>query len=153
SIENYQRYPEALNGQDVVITEKLHGTNCRVGYVDNKDGEGHQFVAGSHNVARKSGMYWEPLTPNVKDLLYAVSINSDGGSVVLYGEIFGTGVQDMDYGQSGRSFRAFDISVNGQYMSYDDFEHACQHFGVETVPVLYRGPYSKEVVEEHTYGP
>lgn len=154
SIENYQRYPEALNGQDVVITEKLHGTNCRVGYVDNKDGEGHQFVAGSHNVARKSGMYWEPLTDEVRQLLKDISIRANGdGNVVIYGEIFGTGVQDMDYGQEGRSFRMFDISVDGKYLDYEQVQVYSHCYRVPMVPILYQGLYSKEVVEEHTYGP
>ena len=42
----------------------------------------------------------------------------------------------------------FDILVNGKFQSWD-FIRSC---GWETVPILYEGPYSREIVAELTDG-
>jgi hypothetical protein len=53
-------------------------------------------------------------------------------------------------------FRAFDIAVGNRgaerYLEWDHFSMACDKLNVQTVPMLYRGPYSKSVVLEHTDG-
>jgi ATP-dependent RNA circularization protein (DNA/RNA ligase family) len=59
----------------------------------------------------------------------------------------------MAYGFSGKSFRAFDIAVNNKYLSYDVKKELLEKFGVEMVPILYRGPFNKETLELHTSGP
>ena len=76
-------------------------------------------------------------------------------SVVLFGELFGSGVQDMAYGlnNGAKSFRAFDIAVNGKYLDFDEKGALFARFSVEMVPHLYRGPFSWNVLEEQTYGP
>jgi RNA ligase (TIGR02306 family) len=49
-IENIQRFPDAFcEDEQVAITEKIHGTSCRLGLVRD-DGE-YIFVAGSHTYA------------------------------------------------------------------------------------------------------
>lgn len=49
SIENFHRYPNAIpDGTPVRITEKIHGTNSRVGLI--REGDEWTFVAGSHRV-------------------------------------------------------------------------------------------------------
>jgi len=158
-IEHIQRYPDAIpEGTDVVITEKIHGTNCRMGYV--WDGNEHIFVAGSHKIRRKEGvssgtttsLYWHFLTEQLRDMLGNMSDQSEGASIVLFGEIFGPGIQDLKYGQPEKAFRVFDISVDGVYMDALDMELHCLSAGLQTVPQLYVGPFSQEIVEEHTYG-
>jgi RNA ligase (TIGR02306 family) len=75
-------------------------------------------------------------------------------SVLLFGEIFGSGVQDMNYGlrDGERAYRAFDIAVNGRYLDFDTKVELFAQFGVEMVPVLYRGPFDLEVLRAHTDG-
>jgi hypothetical protein len=52
------------------LTEKLHGTNSRVGLIPTDDGP--QWMAGSHAQRKKaprrasSCLYWLPLTDSVK---------------------------------------------------------------------------------------
>jgi RNA ligase (TIGR02306 family) len=74
--------------------------------------------------------------------------------VVLFGEVFGAGVQDLTYGldNNRKEYRAFDLSLDGAYLDADDFAALCAAYGVPTVPLLYRGPYSPEVVRRHTGG-
>src|SRR5262249_12132034 len=151
--------------EEVVFTEKIHGKNCRVGLV--KNGDGWEFMAGSHDVRRKEfalvprrfvandlvergtlrgldvavdtvfphdgklwkvtevvppkddgrvflrtlrvgrdgtpeeqrSEFWEPLTDAVRRFLEWVRDEypwpEPKVSVVLYGELFGSGVQDM----------------------------------------------------------
>lgn len=147
SIENIQRYPNAIpEGTPVRITEKLHGTNCRIGKVT-EHGE-VEYMAGSHKVRRKSGtgLYWE-FFELVKPLLDILD-----GDVIVFGEIFGQGVQDMDYGYDAHKFRVFDISVDGKYQDWAATEYGCYQYNVPVVPLLFEGPFSREKVEELTYG-
>jgi RNA ligase (TIGR02306 family) len=157
-IENWKNFPTAFRaGEEIVLTEKLHGTNARVALIQTD--EGPVWMAGSHNQRKKApvegeppGLYWLPLTEPVKALLAAERFA--GRSVILFGEIFGAGVQDLHYGlhNNRKEFRAFDLSVDGQYLDADEFAAGCAAFGVATVPLLYRGPYSAEVVRHHTGG-
>ena len=170
SIENYGNYPSAFQeGEEIILTEKIHGKNCRFGLVMEPNEEGVQeftFMAGSHDVRRKpidargkESEFWQFLTDNIKDLLTFIKDNhewhEDKFSIMLYGEIYGSGVQDMTYGYENkfRNFRAFDISVNNYYLDYDVKCKYLEQFGVEMVPVLYTGPFSQKVLEQYTSGP
>lgn len=181
-LENYRNFPDLIpDGEPVVFTEKLHGKNCRLGYIREADATGAMvmtWMAGSHDVRRKEfvtrkrksydkdtkelkveeyqdkSQFWQALDkPGVRDLMKFVSNDTD--NVVVFGEIFGSGVQDMTYGMEGGvwDFRVFDITVNGKYMPADLKYEACRKFGVQTVPVLYDGPFSKAKVEEFVTGP
>jgi RNA ligase (TIGR02306 family) len=119
-------------------------------------------MAGSHGQRRKEydargrrSQFWEVLTDPVRQLLRHVAETSGTSSVVLFGEIYGCGVQDTWYGlENGRyALRAFDLSVNGKYVDFDAKAALFARFGVEAVPVLYRGPFGREKVEEHVSGP
>lgn len=157
-IENIQRYPNAFeDDHPVVITEKIHGTNCRLGLV-REDGE-FVFAAGSHRVRRKEGksLYWEFMTQDMMNLLSHLADDDDCcgtpcHDVVVFGEIFGPGIQDMDYGRTGHEFRVFDISIDGQYMNYWDMITVCDIFGLLCVPALATGGFNADEVEKHTYG-
>lgn len=156
-IENWRNYPNIFqDGDQVVITEKIHGSNCRIGYcLDTNDGE-WKMMAGSHKVRRKDGLYWEPLKkyPQLADMIMDIYDKNDRKPVVVFGEIYGDGVQDMSYGLTNgvKDFRIFDISVGGEYLSWPFMNGYCKSFNIPTVPTLYIGPYSEEVVREHTDG-
>jgi RNA ligase (TIGR02306 family) len=155
-IENIWRYPDAFpDGLPVRITEKIHGTNSRVGLIS-KDGE-FEFMAGSHHTwkkkpeGEKTSIYWRPLEDErVLNLL--THLCDEENSVIVFGEIYGVGVQDLDYGTKA-GYRVFDISVNGKYLDWELLKAACQDFGVELVPVLYEGPFTKELIDRFTDGP
>lgn len=158
SIEHYWRNTdEIIEGTPVRITEKIHGTNSRVGVVKLLDGT-FEFMAGSHKLRRKkpeeghSSLYWSPLE-NDRVLSLLNHLCDEQHTVIIFGEIFGKTVQDMDYGEAGATgYRVFDISVDGRYLDWAQIAPACLAFGVPTVPVLYVGPFSKELVEKYTHG-
>lgn len=159
SLEHYWRHTESFRlGEPVVITEKIHGTNSRVGVI-NVDGE-FRYFAGSHHVNRKPPdegrfcVYWEVLShPGVMELLN--DLCNEQHNVILFGEIFGPSIQDMDYGveRSARGYRVFDISVNGRYLDWAVVKIKCEKFGVPTVPELYAGPFNQEILFAFRDGP
>lgn len=145
SIEHFWRNRTAIpEGMDVVITEKIHGTNARFGSI------GRIAMVGSHNVRLKESekcLWWKMLSPNIVELLRSFDRN-----VILFGEIYGEGIQDMDYGAGGHKFRAFDLSIDGEYIDFWKMVEITQGFGIESVPALYRGPFSRDILEELTDG-
>lgn len=165
-IENLGNFPGVFeDGEEVYIDEKIHGTNCRVGVMllpHEDTGElVTTFVAGSHSVRRKKedekgrpSLYWMPLQQEVvEDLLLYLFQKHNRQPVILFGEIYGAGVQDMQYGQGGKHFRAFDISCNGAYMDCEEKLAILKKHGVEAVPHIYHGPFSMEKVRELVDGP
>lgn len=161
---NIRNFPGVLvDGEEVVIDEKIHGSNCRVGMIAQPHPETGAkewvYMAGSHGTRRKEfddkghpSKYWLGMTENVRKLLNDVCDRTY--NVVIFGELYGAGIQDMAYGlNNARNFRAFDIAVNGKYLDYDKKEALFKKYGIETAPCLYRGPFSMEVVASLTDGP
>jgi len=155
-VENLRNYPHLFDdGEEVVVTEKIHGTNSRIGVVEGK------LLAGSHGLQRRrpepeemaTNTYWFPAT-----LEPVTGLLDDLGSrhrvAILYGEIYGAKIQKLHYGQhGGLGFAAFDVFVDGGFLDHDDFAALCERHGVATVPVLGRGPFSLEMVAELSRGP
>lgn len=113
-------------------------------------------VQGYHTVYKKSE-FWLILDEQIRNLIQHVVSYFEWPepkhSVILYGEIFGGGVQDMKYGMSNsRDFRVFDLAINNQYVNLQDLKLLLTQFGIKGVPILYQGPFSKAVVEQHTTG-
>lgn len=144
-MENARNFPEEIEpGEEVVATEKTHGMNCRIAAVLD-DGEMVTMV-GSHGLRRKldnAGVFGLPLTlvPTLETALHEYAIENGAKAVVLYGEVYGKGVQDLTYGEEGVAFRAFDLMVDGNYVGYDEFAGFCQESGIPTMPLLHVGPF------------
>lgn len=156
-VENLRNFPGVLvEGEDVVATEKLHGTNCRVGVIEGVP------MAGSMEVRRKrpgdeaalaNSTYWFPTTvPGVRALLDELA--KSHRQVILFGEVFGSKVQNLHYGKRGEfGFAAFDLLIDGRYLDAPDFASACAAHGVPTAPVVYRGPYALDAIKAVSGGP
>ena len=155
-IENLRNFPDALReGEEVCASEKIHGTSCRIGLVEG------EWMAGSMNVRREmpdapdqwaQSTYWFPLSlPPVRALLEGVG--AAHRQVILYGEVYGSKIQDLSYGKKGvLGFRAFDLLADGKYLDVDAFLDVCQKYGVETVPILYRGAYALPTIKTLSEG-
>ena len=148
-MENLRNYPQALEkGEEVVCTEKIHGTNCRVGLVEGEEMAGSMELRRARRDEDKlaTNTYWFPWTlAGVSDLIHALADRKHAAQIILFGEVYGGSIQSLHYGVpkgGGLGFRAFDILVGGDYLTYDEFAACCGEFGVETAPLLYRGPFS-----------
>jgi RNA ligase (TIGR02306 family) len=160
-IENYQNFINIfVIGEEVIATEKIHGTNAKTGFVWVDEEGAHIYMVGSHDERKilrsdddpKQSLYQYPLTEKMKGALKALVDHYKAQAVVIYGEVYGK-VQDLRYGLGkGFAYRAFDISVDGDYLSYDEFFNWCEKFGIETAPLLYRGPFDPEKMKELSEG-
>ncbi len=173
-IENIKRHPDVLvMGERVRVTEKLHGTFCCVGVVSEADAheEYGRLCVSSKGLGGK-GLAFVPEedTTNLylraaraTDALEKLSERAAERSLFVLGEVFGRGVQDLAYGadvtkEGALGFRVFDVRVGalgdpkGRWMGDEELTSFCEEVGFEQVPVLYRGPFSKEKVLELTDG-
>jgi RNA ligase (TIGR02306 family) len=171
-MENIKNYPNVFSENDkVVITEKLHGTSWRAGIHPRLEKgfwnkvksvvlkligkyDTHEFVYGSRNVQLSytghKGWYGEDIYGqiakkyNMKDIIpkdYAV-----------YGEVVGEGIQDLTYGRKELELFVYDVKYKGRYLPYDEFKQFCDERGLQTVPVLYIGDWSTELLSKFTDG-
>ena len=155
-IENIKKHPEALReGEPVVITEKLHGTCCIFALIKG------EFYVSSKGIAARyltledepGNVYWHIAHQfDIAAKLSQVANFLETDQIILFGE--GLGVQDLMYGlKPGQfDFFAFDLMTGDGFLTYNEFIFICQIFKMATVPVLYKGEFSKEVVAEYTSG-
>lgn len=170
NIENWKYYAKSVltEGEMINITEKLHGTSARYGYVEKVKAEGFkgflqsllwkirplsrfEFVVGSRNIELKEDsvdVYNKiALQENMRVKLRA--------GECIYGEIVGANIQKgYSYGckPGEHKFYAYDVKVNGKYLNPREFLEFCIARNFTTVPQLYNGPFTKEIVEVHTNG-
>ncbi|GER91604.1 RNA ligase [Dictyobacter vulcani] len=155
-IENMRNYPDIFeDGEPVFLSEKVHGTQCRVALIEG------ELMAGSKMVRRKrpaedafaSSIYWSPLALEpVRTLLE--ELGKSYRQVILFGEVYGSKIQSFHYGHKAGSlgFRAFDLMVDGHYHNWPDFVALCQQYGVETVPVVAMIPFDLSTVKSYSEG-
>ena len=202
-IENIKRYPDIIqDGEEVVFTEKTHGTFCQIGFVPDKD----LYSLDNDTPEKIDFLFSDPAHPNEgwfvtskglgqKGLVFKNVPENDGNVYVkmlkkliadhrleylrndmyswlqqytdryyptmrpfyLLGEIFGKGVQDLQYGKHDLNFAAFDLYIGdagkGHYSDHDEMKRFMSGALIDMVPVLYTGPFSKTVLAEHTSGP
>ena len=141
--ENFKRYKDVLiEDEEIVVTEKLHGTNFTV-LVD-ADSTVH---IGSHNY------FWKNSEAN-KKLVYIRAYQENEAlqkippDTQVFGEIYG--VQDLKYGlKNGKiDIALFAVSCGRYFLNHKDFIAFCKEFDLPTIPILYTGTYSWEVVSQ-----
>lgn len=164
-IENFKAYPWLIeDGEEVEFTEKVHGTFCGATRIPNLDQDGligRDTLVYSKGLGAKGFVFADDPENAANIYLQAmkeIDIRSriiaafgDDLTVHVAGEIYGS-VQDLKYGLTGRSFALFDIKVRDDFLSRDDLAAAAERMGVTRVPVIYRGPFSRDILYEHTTG-
>jgi RNA ligase (TIGR02306 family) len=173
----------------VQITRKIHGTNARYGIVKKRklsiwdrfkklvrladEWIEYEYIYGSHNVEKGSdtqGFYstdvWREVADKyqIKEKLWAFvkkhTPTEVGSGVVVYGEIYGPGIQkNYDYGLKELEFAGFDVVWDGRYFSGEGTHLTMigkpNDFiaGVDLphVPILYVGLWSQEIQDKFTF--
>lgn len=166
---------------NVQITRKLHGTNARYGIVLKKKLSftdklrkffrladkwiDYEYVYGSHNVEKGSdsqGFYdtdvWRTVAENnkIKQKLWDfVKCQSDGigSGIILYGEIYGKGIQkNYEYNLDEIRFAGFDFVIDGVYQDTFFAQHVIENvLGLDHVPVLYNGSWNQETQDKYVF--
>lgn len=169
-IENIRNFPDVFEeGETVIATEKVDGSNDRIGISFSilEDGtETYEWKAGSHALKRKrpdaegmkENIYWHPYNlEGVRKMVQHLH-DDDGGNneVILYGEIYGRvrgGHKSLHYGKpNSLNFVAFDIKLNGNYVSWCELVNSCEAFGVPYVPIVAEFDFSIEKAREFSTG-
>jgi hypothetical protein len=166
----------------VHISRKLHGTNARYGIVKKTKLSlmdrvkkffrladklvGYEYVYGSHNVEKGSdsqGFYstdvWRTIAERYdiknklrKYALHLLDCNELGSGIVIYGEIYGAGIQkNYDYGLTDIEFAGFDVVVSGKYESAVMADWMLSQLDLPVVETLHVGRWSQEVQDEFVF--
>jgi len=157
-IENLRNFPTAQEGDHIVAVEKIHGTNSRMGLC--REDDQMTLMAGSHDIRRKKylvsdpekmSLYWKPLDmhPNLAEMLSAISIKHNDANVIVFGEIYGAGIQDLQYGlcRDQIAYAVFDISIDGLYLSHSMIEHWTRVFDIPMAPCSFIGRFDFNFLE------
>jgi RNA ligase (TIGR02306 family) len=148
-IERIQNFPDVFKvGEEVFITEKIHGTNFRFGVVENV------FYVGSHfNIKKHPGGSIYSLVATRYGLEDKVLNKWRSEDAIIYAEIYGKSVQNLTYGLTKQDFVVFDIQINGKFLNWKEVESICKELDFKTPPVLYWGPFSLKRVDQLADGP
>lgn len=143
-IEGIAKYGYVFEeGEEVLITEKLEGENCSFTYAEDR------LWVKSRNFFKKEelGSHWWEI-PNRLNLVEKLKPYP---YLAIFGEKLGhvpKFVYDcpMVNGKRQRNFRVFDIfDINAKkFMAWDDVVQICKTLELDTVPVLYRGPWKSD---------
>jgi RNA ligase (TIGR02306 family) len=177
-INNLRKYPNIFDeGEEVIATVKVHGTNSRFGFVVDKNSD-LVFKAGSRRMMRRNphekpkisfwkrlkvlfrlekppkpyvyedDLYWHPYKlEGIRNLMFNLHQNGVD-TATLYGELFGGNIQIFDYGRQTVDYVAFDLMIDGKFLSFDEFVTYMTEFNIPYAPVVYRGKYDiREIVK------
>jgi Rnl2 family RNA ligase len=141
--------PEILRVKEVVATEKIHGTNFRLMFPAGMTSlDEIRFGGRNEDFGNTEGNFYggRPVRffKDNAELLTRMreTFASYGfGDVTVFGEAFGTGIQKgVVYAAPGEVlFRAFDIMVAENFVTYDLFVELCDKMQLPRVPEIWRG--------------
>lgn len=149
-IDAIRQYPNLIaNCEPIIVSEKLHGSNSSFCYMNGR------FHMKSRTTFRGSsggtGGWAGTGSFSFDEVWRKIAVKYDleaklkkHPKMVLFGEIYGHKIQDLDYGLSdSQDFRAFDVYdlEAGQFLMWDAFVQFCKDVDVPVVPVLYRGEW------------
>lgn len=147
-LESWHRYGHLFNdGEEVIVTEKIHGTSARYVFVED------QFHVGSHRTWKQQDpdcLWWKIADRNT----WIEKFCRNFPGYCLYGEIYGS-VQDLKYGALKGEvwFRAFDILDRaGEWLQSTAVRFLLNIPKESYVPQVFCGPYSRELVEKLSVG-
>lgn len=159
----------------VVIQEKLHGTNARASIMPYATTTLKKKILqllrlapkfencyGSNNVeisakTTYNGFYGEDVYGSVFSKLDVFNKIKFGEAV--YGEIIGPGIQKgYSYGLKEHAFILFDVKVlqadgSQKWLNPSEVKKFAEERGFTYVPVVYEGPFNKELAYSLTKGP
>jgi len=146
-IERYENFQDVLlEGEEVVVTEKIHGSNLRVSKKNNL-----LFVGGHNWMFKESetNLYWSAIKKNGLDGILLKGLPDE---VVLFGEVYGRKVQTLQYGLTTQKIVFFDAFFNGRYLDWDDVVGLIEKLGLSMPPIVYRGAYHLDKIKSLSYG-
>jgi Rnl2 family RNA ligase len=141
--------PEILAVKQVVACEKLHGTNFRVLFPTGMKTIGDVLFGGRNETYDRydKTFYggrpaaWFTSRPQLLQALFDLFVERGFSDVAIYGEACGAGIQKGVRYVAGDEvvFRAFDIMIGDNFVTYDLFVEICDAVGLPRTPEVWRG--------------
>ena len=170
NIEHVKNFPNILEpGEEVIITEKIHGTNLRAGSVPLQGGKpykllmklfgkSHQFLVGSRNVildydVKRTTYYGDNVYAKMAQICMLDRLPED---YIVYGEIFGINSngkaiqKNYTYNRIGLNAVFFDVSYKRRYLPPLEAREFLESLFLPTAPLLYVGPWDLELMGKYT---
>ncbi len=157
SIVLTSRRPEIFDVKEVIATEKLHGSNFRLHFpcgmtsLDDIQYGSHDTILGQTEKFPLNNMVMQ--FKNCPEQLVSIweVVKAYGFSdVTIFGEAFGPGInaKGVKYSTGQHPlFRAFDIMVGENFLTYDLFCEVSDKMGLFRVPEVWRGPPTQEAFD------
>lgn len=148
-VDSFQRYHRIFDaGEQVVVTEKIHGANARYTWAkDQNTGECVQFCGSRTNWMKEDekNVWWMVLRrcPAIGKWCQA------NHGKIMYGEAFGR-VQSLKYGAGKNDifFAAFAVLDHNKWVDYADMVRSLREHSVPLVPHVFTGPLDLQAVYE-----
>lgn len=135
---------EYLKDNQWLFTEKVNGTNIRIGW----DGEKIE-IGGRTDKANIPVFLLDKLLEIFKneDLFLKVFGDDPSLEVCLYGEGYGAKIQGGggNYKPDGVDFALFDVRINGWFLVREDVEKIAERLDLKTVPVIGKGTLTEAI--------
>lgn len=175
TIEHFKYFDRIFeDGEEVYVSEKLHGTSARYGWVPAEANtfwkkikkffgalETYEYCWGSRNMQIQdkmlghSGFASAEQGVNFGDVYTKISKQYDLQNKIpkqyaVYGEIVGDGIQrDYNYGcdKDEHKFYVYDVMFEGKYLSYKEFKDFTQMYHLDVVPEMYVGPFKRHLID------
>lgn len=148
-MEPVRKYKSVLAelGGDVVITEKINGTNARFTYRDGR------LWCGSHRTVKKND---GNIFHRIAEQYSLETVLTENENFIIYGEVYGNipggFVYDAEKGTNKLLiFDIFDTS-KGRYVDWDELVTITDRYQLPRVPLLYRGALPDDLVQ-YSNGP
>jgi hypothetical protein len=132
-----------LSNLDWIWTEKVDGTNIRLGWSPDDEGVNvTQRIAGRSDEAQIPPHLLDVLITLHQDLPWkeAFPAVESGDFVTLYGEGYGAKIQSGGNYRSDPGFVLFDVQVGPWWLHRNDVVNVAMNLGLDVVPVWSIGP-------------
>jgi hypothetical protein len=126
-----------------VWTEKVNGTNIRLGYEWNGfRGNEHVYVAGRTNEAQIPPQLLTHLIALLKTMPLEQVFTDPNVQVTLYGEGYGAKIHKGggNYIPDGCDFVLFDVKIGTWWLRREAVEDVASKLGLRVVPIVFEGP-------------
>jgi Rnl2 family RNA ligase len=158
--------------KDWFVTEKIHGANLCIGVSK----EGVKFYSRNQLIENTSKFFsLHTIEEELTEKAHNIWMDSLGNEVYIVGEIYGgryphedvevnpavKTVQKGVYYSSDTQFRCFDIRLNDstnteavanqEFLFFSDTIKVCNNFGLDVVPVLFKGSLEKCLQVENKF--
>ncbi len=169
-IGRLKMYPNLLHDDEVVVTEKLEGECIQMTWLggDRVEGchaDGHiaittkgmgsqglvfRDVAAAADVPILRAVARAGLIDGLKKIVR--DLGAEDQKVRLLGEAIGAGVKKLHYGEATPTARCFDVRMNERWLPEDERAEAFGRADLERAPLLWRGRFDPERIEELRQG-